>query len=255
MSDQKQQSAADDANKNKVISKVQKLLNMANGTAEGGEHERDTAMRMALALLAKHNLDMADTMVKVDKENRTKITMEQYTCPWRRTVAGAIARMFFSNYFYTGIRGKQKLTYTFVGLESNVVTTKDMVEWIIKSVTKECLKRKRELGQNAAWETSFFNSAAHVIANRCRELQAEAEFANTPKAGGTALVLSSVYEQEERENVRYIAEEMGVKITTKKVSLVIKNLDGSRQGAEFGNKINLGRQIASNGAAATKTLK
>lgn len=239
-----------DANKDKVLAKVQKLLNTANGTAEGGEHERDTAMRMALKLLAMHNLEMTDLQAK--KEERMTATLETYTCPWRRTVAGAISSMFFSKYFYTGVPGKQKHTFTFIGLESNVITARDMTEWVIKSVTKECLRKKREVGGNAAWETSFFNAAASVISQRCREMRAEAEMESTPTSTGTALVLASIYDQEEKANLAHIAEEMGIKLRTKSIKLAVKDLGGMAAGREFGKNINLDRQIGNGTPASPK---
>lgn len=238
----------------RVITKIQKLLNMANGTAEGGEEERDTAMRMALNLLAKHNLSMSDTMVNVTKEKRETQDLETYTCPWRRSVAGSIAKMFFSNFFYSPIPGKQKNKFTFVGLESNVITAKDMTDWIIKSVTKEVLAAKKRLGEGAAFETSFLNAAAAVISRRCTELRAEAELANKPVSGGTAMVLASLYDQEAKANALFIQEEMGLKLKNKPTPLKSLHAGGTRAGAEFGKNINLGRQIGG-AAPANKALK
>lgn len=229
-------------NKEKALDRIKLLL--ATGTDErANESEREIAMRMALKLLAAHNLEMADTMTTVTKEKRDTETMEQYTCPWRRTVAGAIARMFFCNYFYQGIPGKQKTLYTFVGLESNAKTAVEMTKYLIASITKEGLKKKRELKANAAFETSFFNAAAARISQRCIQMQREAEMENTPQSGSTALALVNVYEQEREANVKFIAEELGIKLRVKATSLKSLDSQGTRMGDEFGKNVSLSNQI------------
>ena len=45
---------------NPIIEKIRKLLALANGTG-AADQERESALRMAHALLAKHNLSMSDT--------------------------------------------------------------------------------------------------------------------------------------------------------------------------------------------------
>lgn len=255
MSQNKEQAPASEltTDKERALVRIKKLLTIAEGNAENGESERDTAMRMALKLLAMHNLEMTD--VRSKKEERMTAELETYTCPWRRTVAGAISALFFSTYFYTGIKGKQKHKFTFIGLESNVITARDMTEWVIKSVTKECLKKKRELGENAAWETSFFNAAAYTISRRCREMRAEAEVENIPKSGSTALALTSIYEQEEKANLAHIAQDMGIELKTKSIKLAVKSASGSAAGREYGNNINLGKQITGGATKPKAAIK
>ena len=60
----------------KIIDKIAKLLAVANGNAAGGEHERDTAMRMATKLLIKHNLSMVDITGKTKGEARESAEAE-----------------------------------------------------------------------------------------------------------------------------------------------------------------------------------
>ena len=48
-----------DDERNKILARVRKLLNLANNAA-ATEGERDNAMRMAHATLAKYNLSLAE---------------------------------------------------------------------------------------------------------------------------------------------------------------------------------------------------
>ena len=229
------------ANNDKIISKVQKLLSMANGDAAGGEHERDTAMKMALNLLAKHNLSMSD--LETDKEERELDTIEQYTCPWRRQVAHAISNMYFTSFFSTKIQGKQKLKFSFIGLQSNCQTAKSMTDYVIKSLTKEVIKLRKELNENAAFETSFFNGAALKIVERCRKLREEAELESKGTSSGTSMVLASLYDQEKEANEKYIQDEIHIKLTKKSARLSNLNTNGFNAGKEFGNNLNLSKQL------------
>jgi hypothetical protein len=232
----------------KVISKIQKLLSMANDDAIGGEHERDTAMKMALNLLAKHNLSMSD--LETDKEEREVDTLEQYTCPWRRQVANAIAQMYFTAFFSTKINGKQKLKFNFIGLQSNCQTAKSMTEYVIKSLTKEVVKLRKELNESASFETSFFNGAAIKIVERCRKLREEAELESKGASSGTAMVLASLYDQEKTANNKYIQDEMNIKLTMKSSRLANHNTSGFNAGKEFGSNLNLSKQLGSDSKKA-----
>ena len=228
----------------KIIDKVKKLLNMAGGDAAGGEHERDTAMKMALKLLAKHNLSMADCQTV--KEGRLSVTMEAELCPWRKVVGGAIAKLFFSSFYFQRVPGKQRNRFTFVGLESNIETSLQMTKFLIKSLTREVKLQRAAHGYTSAWETSFFNAASIRISQRCYAIRAEAEAESTP-AAGTGLVLASLYAQEEASNLRHIAEEMGLVLKTGKPSkMSFGDLNGAAAGREFGDNVSLSNNIATN---------
>jgi len=49
----------------KVIDKINKLLALGNNAA-AAQNERETALRQAYSLLAKHNLEMNDLKAKTD---------------------------------------------------------------------------------------------------------------------------------------------------------------------------------------------
>lgn len=225
----------------KIIAKVTKLLATANGTAEGGEHERNTAMKMALNLLAKHNLSMADC--ETPTEGREATIIEHDLCPWLRVVANSVAKMYFSHFFSSRIHGKQRMKFNFIGLESNVATSISMTNWIIKSMRKEAAKARKTFGHGAAWETSFYNAAACRISERCIALRQEAEAASKPQATGTGMVLASLYDQEDKANSAYIKDVLGKILTTGKIRMSGGSLDGLAAGREFGSNVNLSNQL------------
>lgn len=227
----------------KIVSKIRKLMAMANGNAEGGEHERDTALKMALNLLAKHNLSMADVKEK-DKEGRKTEEFEMASHAWAKFVINAVAQMLFCKIFTTKI-GKStdtKMRVTFIGRESNVITAKEMSLYIIKSITREAARKAKETGQAGAFQRSFCNGAGTVVSLRCMELRRAEEEASkaTP---GTGLVLASLYAQELAANDQYVVAVMGVKLVTKPLNPKSKSTGGHEAGVAFGKKINLNKQI------------
>lgn len=246
----------------KVIAKIQKMLKHANDNAAGSEHERDNAMRMALKLMAKYNLSMADMDVS-NKEDRDQSEMEQFPDPYRRAIAGSIAELFFCKFFYRKVPGKQKYTFHFVGLESNSITAMEMAKFVIQSVSDESNRAQKAAGQGAGFGTSFRNAAAARISQRAWALRQEAEEeSKRPKTAAeakaeaqedaelhiqapksTALTLTGVYESESLANESYIKNVMGLNIKTKGLTLGSKSMTASAQGRAFGDKVQLSTQI------------
>lgn len=239
------------ANNDKVIDKIRKLLNHANDTAADSEHERDTAMRMALKLLAKHNLDMSDIADLEHKEDREMISAEHFPCPFRRIVAHAIAKLYFCEFYYQKVPNKQKSLFCFVGLESNAITASEMTKYLVKSLDLESARRLKENGMSTRWGTDFRNAAAHRIADRCETIRQEAETEQEAESTGTALVLANLYEQEEALNGNFIVQVLGI-TNLKKKTIRTKFVSGSAvaQGREFGDNVNLSNQLKDSTAKA-----
>jgi hypothetical protein len=226
----------------KILSKIRKLMNTANGTAEGGEHERDTAMKMALNLLTKHNLSMAD--LTQPTELRKAETDQYHSTPWMRIVGYAIAELFFCGFFSSAVAGKNKRTYTFVGLEGNVTTAREMTSWVIVSIQREATAQAKAAGHGETWANSFRKGAANKVASRCRTLRAEAERANAGQASsGTSLVLASLYDTEKNANALYITDKLKVKLVTKQTVTRNNMLDGVLAGEAYGQGLSLNKQI------------
>lgn len=228
----------------KVISKVKKLLAVANGNAAGGEHERDVAMKMAMNLLTKHNLDMADVNGSKDKEGRIQQQVIFRDEPWARSIAASVAEMMFCYVYVT--RTHEGMVFTFIGLESNVETAKAMTEYLITSVAKESRSQTSKAGQTSGFKTSFRKGASQRIWERCSMLRTDAEVESVKlslSTPGTGLVLADVYTNELSANKQYVAN-MGVTITpAKKTKSKPVGVAGYEAGRAFGDKVGLNKQI------------
>lgn len=228
--------------KEKVLSRVKKMMALANDAA-ATEGERDNAMRMAHATLAKWNLTMAEAdAAGGTQEKRGPGTLEQRSRPWIRQCSYAIAQLFFCEYFYER-SGNNKMRSYFIGKESNVLTAVGITQHVIASIQREGKARMRAKGRTLAWYVSFTKGATDSVQHRCAQLRAEAERADRPAgAPGTALVLANVYALESDANKRYLAEIMHIKLHAS-ASRERAAGDGYHEGREHGNRVGLHRQV------------
>jgi hypothetical protein len=225
---------------NKILTRVRKMLNIANNDA-ASEEERDTALQMSYRLLAKHNLAMIDVDAHTaQKEDpRDRFTLETYSMVWSKHVGNIVAELFFCKYYSGGKINTEKCRHYFVGKESNATTAMFMTEHIIKSIIKECrIRYKHALCPEAR---SFALGAINRLSARVKTLRTEAdkEVEATP---GTALVLANLYKTEYDANALVITN-LGVKLS--KGSGGKQSVKGAAYGAgkEYGNNISLAPQI------------
>lgn len=245
-----------DTEKAKLLSRLKKLMAMANDSKGASQQERETAMRMAHSLMAKYNLTMAEAEAsgrKTDDEPRSGSPLETKDFPWMTTCGQSLAHLFFCEYFITRI-GRGKVKQYFVGRESNVYTAQEMTKYIIASIDREGLRVARGIGAQSIsnfWR-SFCKGAAAQVSLRCERLRKEAEMeteASASKAPGTALVLASLYQSEMEQN-RQLILRSGIEL--KQSSHAQRNTSrfASAAGRAYGDKIGLTRQI---GGASRKT--
>jgi hypothetical protein len=231
--------------KDKVLSKVKKMLNLANdsGAAEG---ERDNALRMAHAMLAKHNLSLGEAESHGGKkEDRLRDTIETKSYPWMRRAAFAVGELFFCKYYVSVFDRGQKAKHYFIGLESNVVTAKEISAYVIASIVKEANALKKDHPEPNKFWLSFCKGAADALWWRCAALRKEAEQASAvapTMSSGTALVLSSLYASEKVANDHFLATVLDVKLKEGK-NRERRAGEGYREGSAFGNKVSLNRQV------------
>lgn len=231
----------------KIVSRIRKMMAIANDAA-ASEGERDNAMRMALKLLAKHNLSMKQIEDSVAPEERGKTVWSERNFPWARQIASAVSRLFFCKYYYVAYSSKGVCEHNFVGLESNAVTAMEMTKYVITSVRAEAAKYVRETGIGTPRD--FAKGAALRIYARCEALRKEAEQESAAEATpGTSLVLASVYQQEQAANDAFLAA-MNVKLKTSKDRQHAAGSRGFWAGHEYGGKVSLNRQVGGAKAAA-----
>ncbi len=235
--------------KERILARVKKMMMLANDAA-ATEGERDNALRMAHATLAKYNLTMAqaDMAGKQPEEQRADgaYTLREYA--WMRGVAHSIGKLFFCSMFVTPLAKKHAI-YVFVGKESNVYTALQMTQYVLNSINKEAKRQAVAAGETPMgnyWR-SFCKGAAYRLHERCEQLIKDAKLEDAPAVApgtpGTALALASVYASELTANQRYIQEQMGIKLRTGQNRQRRASMDGFVQGREYGSRIGLNKQL------------
>ena len=235
--------------KDKVLARVKKMMTLANDAA-ASEGERDNALRMAHATLAKYNLTMAEADASTAPEQRLRGTMERkHDSPLERTVYAAIGELFFC-YFFTTRTRDGGIRYTFVGKESNIYTAQEMSKYVVNSIFAEAAATAKAHGEGSRgtfWR-SFCKGAANRVYDRCREIRRAAEQA--PAASGTALVLASVYKTELLANQKFIEDELHIKLRYSKSRERNTTADAYYAGQRYGDRIGLNNQIGSRSPSA-----
>lgn len=232
---------------NKVLERVKKMIALGNDAA-ATEAERETALRMAYNLLAKYNLSLSDLPEDQSNEARERQDVVISADRWARSLAQAVAKLFFCRYFYsqTGTSGKDK--HCFVGRQSNVITARYMSEFLIKSVKREATSRYKS--PTTPQGRSFCVGTVDSIRKRV-EVMIKSDTESTP---GTALVLVSLHERESTANQKWLDSE-GLSLTTSKARADNSLRAGAfYEGREYGKTVSLNQQVK-NSASDFKRLQ
>lgn len=242
----------DEKVQHRILARVRKMIKLAQdaGATEG---ERDNAMRMVHATLAKYNLSLSqvDTAEGAD-EARGRLKSAFLGKPWALQIAAAIARMCFCGYYYQTLRGnagpKQKAMHVFIGRHSNVVTAQEMAAFVVDAVDKEANAYRRSIGGRYQDYRAFAQGAAGRIRQRCYEIEQKSKengiedpdlLTHTP---GTALVLADLYKTEADANKKAL-EVLGVKLGSGRSQSYAEGEHARRAGAAFGSRVSLHRQV------------
>lgn len=242
-------------NMNKILDKVRKMMAIANDAA-ASQGERDNAMRMSHALLAKHNLSMSEAEARGDtsqSEKRMDGSIETKAYPWMRRCAHGIAELFFCKYFFMKTKNGNAVKHYFIGKESNVITAQEISAFVTDSILREAKRQSKDQFNPTVWGLNFMKGAADTIWYRCIQLRRDAEKVDAPVAGstGTALVLANVYALEQKANSAYLQDVLNIKLKSS-VGREKRAGDGAGAGAAFGKSIPLNRQI---GGASSSTKR
>lgn len=261
---------SDEAQKqNKILRRIRKMINLANdaGATEG---ERDNAMRMVHATLAKYNISMAQVEASDEQEKRGTLREAFLGKPWAIQISHAIARMCFCHYYYQTLGGNagptQKAMHNFIGLESNVVTAKEMARFVVESVNREAQRYQRSIDGRYGDYRAFAQGAASKIRLRCAEIEHDAktrgvdaqstsadDHASLQVSGaGTALVLASLYKTEHDANLAWLKDHQVVLKDGRSQTIDTRRTQARAAGVRYGATVSLNRQI--NGSS-NKQLK
>jgi type II secretory pathway component PulJ len=219
----------------KALDKIKKLLALANDE-RGNETERETALRQAYSLMAKHNVEMADIQAHGNKPTEPRINFENdsWSWTWARQTAQIVAELFFCKYYTSYKINGTKCRHHFIGLESNAMTAAVMSDWIINSVLKEGRKMYKE--NTAPGTRAFALGCMHKLHARVKEIIAQTQADATP---GTALVLASLYHSEADANDALLP----ANLRTRKARQSKVDMNAYLKGQAYGDSINLNRQV------------
>lgn len=245
----------------RIINRVKKLLALASDTA-ASDGERDNALRMAYATVAKYNLDMQDIEGKspdAPQEARCERRCEAYGRPWAMDLAHSVARLLFCKFYYmrrTVSVKKDYVTMCFVGKESNAEAAAEVSRVLIESIFREAKRKMREHEENVTWRRSFCTGAAFKVGDRVRDLQRSTPSLEAPMkdedgedipmlesdkqaARSTALVLVNLAKSEAEANEAWVKAQVGeLKASKGRRSNDIKS-DAYVKGRDFGSSLNL----------------
>jgi hypothetical protein len=219
----------------KALDKIKKLLAVANDD-RGNETERETALRQAYSLMAKHNVEIADIEAHGNKPSEPRINFENdsWSWTWARQTAQVVAELFFCKYYTSYKINGTKCRHHFIGLESNAMTAAVMSDWIINSVLKEGRKMYKE--NTAPGTRAFATGAMHKLHTRVQEIIKQTQADATP---GTALVLANLYITEADANNKLLPADL----RTRKARQAKVEGDAYARGLAFGAGINLDKQV------------
>jgi len=239
----------------RVLNRVRKLLTLGNDSS-ASEGERDNAMRMAHAILAKYNLDMAQVesasgeakQASEAAEPRVDHTAEFLGFPWARNICQSIAELFFCHYVYSTKRNSWDCTHYFIGRTSNAVTASLVAEFVVRSTFREATRRMKSEMEGNAFRRSFGWGVASTVRERVRELrqassQQQAEQPVAATGPGTALVLASIYETEAEANRKFVAQRWGGKLGKGRGGKSAGHSDAVSQGKAYGRTVSLNPQV------------
>lgn len=218
----------------KVLERIKKMLTLGNN--EGAtEAERETALRMAYNLMAKHNLTISD-LPEEKSEEREKQSVYVVAGAWSRSLAQSIAKLFFCNYYYSCGNHTTKNTHYFIGLQSNTATAQYMAEYIIKSVSRESSRRYRST--TSAEGRSFCVGAVASIRSRVEDMLRN----DTESTPGTAVALINLHASEALKNAEWLKNE-GTNLKTSKARCSNVQFGAFMDGKSFGNTVSLVQQV------------
>lgn len=250
-----------DQAKDKLLETIRKLMAKANGTEN--EAEAQAFANKAQALLAEHNLSMSDVKKEHRKEDDVIVednSMLTDSLPWRRSLATAVAQMYFCRYFYSFVKraSHRKNGYirydahAFVGAKHNVEVAKIMFSYLNDTVDRlaDEATKKYPNPDKSSYRTSFRSACATRVHHRILQRIAEAKKGGVVKtASGTNLpALMSLYEQTSKQIEQFMAQKHPHMKQSRRTTL--SNLAGINDGRAAGDRVGLDTQLGGTKAAS-----
>jgi Protein of unknown function (DUF2786) len=238
----------------KLTDRIRKLLALAGNNPS--EAEAAAAMERASALMAEHNLTMAQiNILGANREERTETQYEGQSVrqTWARSISDAVADLNFCFYCYraprrSGIAPRRTDIHFVVGTRANVESTKLMALYLVDTVERLA----RECAQTSGHEKHAFKlGCAHRLAERLRQLrderiaaQKEAQQSPPTPTKTNLPTLAGVYETHEAANREFYAK-LHKRMPRRRRGSGTTNWDVYQLGRIAGNDVGLNAQVKS----------
>jgi hypothetical protein len=229
----------------KIIDRVQKLLALAGNNAN--ENEALAALEKAHAILAEHNMTMAEIGDRPETQSadqqrdslNTDTNMPERYNKWVwNAVAGANSCLMFS---FRPNPKKYRTIYTMVGRRVNIVVATQMALYLCQTMKRLAAAHCKEAGRSDFnYKNAYLTGMALRLVQRINEMKA---------VQGNALVLWSG--EEAKANAAHVADSMGVKLKdSKAVTHIRYNTEAMHAGSRDAEKVSLSQQVAGRGPQA-----
>lgn len=229
----------------RIIEKMRKLMAMAND--KSSENEAATALRQLHILLAKHNMSISQIESADNTKEEIQESFEEHKDrPWKRSVALAIARLYFCEMYYVKLGGS-KSNYVFVGTETNRTFAMAIFNMVVKTVERESRAESRKIygKEVSGFVNSFWTGAMGRICDRCDKLIQAAKKGDLEDEGGTDLpAMLNTYEEHRNRVNSFIESNLNLKAGKRK-KLKATHLEGVIAGQATGDKVQLNRALGS----------
>jgi hypothetical protein len=233
----------------KLAERIRKLLALAGNNPS--EAEAAMAMERASALLAEHNLTMAEVETLGTDDGRVEDThkSERARQTWARSLWGAVADLNFCFHCYTPRSwGPTSMDeHILIGTRANVEATKAMALYLVETV--ERLARECPDLHGPHERHAFKLGCSRRLCVRLRELQRQRATAATSKrqeqAGGNLPALASLYEAHELANKELYLQRHGRMPQAGRSVRYLQNWGAYELGKEAGDRVGLDTQIKS----------
>ena len=232
--------------KESVLKRIQKLLQMSieNGASE---NEAMLAADKAQKLLQEHNLSISDLKDDDQVEPMDSEDVEVERDLWKGYIRSATAKLYFCKTFTSHKVDKQYRrvkVITFVGRKSNRMVATEMCKYFINTVDRLAAEEFREVpGSRASinkMSHAFKQGCASKLSRRLNDRYNEIAPEYIPQGNPDGLPI--LYKNEQMAITKWL-EQKGIRLTSRKSSMSIRDRVAYSRGSEKGNGIGINTQV------------
>lgn len=216
-----------------IISKIQKLLNLANNNSFEAESKK--ALEKAYQIMQEYGISMMDVENNKKTSELGEMAEENYNDEkaykkWEVLLMTAVTKLFGCAVFRTsyGSMFHKKQQMSIVGREANRITAKLMYEYLHEAIKKSA---KEFAGSVTSSRIAYCNGAAQEINYRVNDMMKK------PESGEWGLVLQDETQQWIDENMQF---------TTNNVNVDCADEAAYLEGAIMGHDVSLNQQVYQN---------